>query len=102
MPLVAPATTIVPPGRSEFPQVASPTVSMATSTFFGTLSPLSKASRAPRSRTTFFFSSLRLVAYTSAPAAAAREIAAVATPPPAPCTRTRSLALIRACVNSMR
>ncbi len=43
-PVVAPDTTTVPPGRSarnEWPQVASPTVSMTASTRSGSRAPLS-------------------------------------------------------------
>ena len=51
-PLVAPQTTIVPPGfsaRSECAQVASPTVSMTASTRSGSRAPDSKAWSAPSS-----------------------------------------------------
>ena len=52
MPLVAPATTIRPPGRSarsECAQVASPTVSITASTRSGRRAPDSKAAWAPHS-----------------------------------------------------
>src|SRR6185369_4116150 len=93
MPVVAPATTTVPPGRRDFrecDQVASPTVSITTSTRSGNRSPVGNAARAPQLSASARLPALRLVAYTTAPAATASLIAAEATPPPAPCTRTRS------------
>lgn len=96
---MAPAITTEPPGLRDFrecDQVASPTVSMTTSTRSGSRSPVGSAARAPQERASTRLALLRLVAYTTAPAATASLIAAEATPPPAPCTSTLSPALIRA------
>ena len=90
-PLVAPATTMVPPGRTdrtECDQVAFPTLSRTTSTR-GTRAPGSTAAAAPSASARARRSSDRLVTITSSPAAAPSRIAAVASPPPAPCTSTR-------------
>src|ERR1700739_278114 len=105
MPVVAPATPAVPPGRSDFnecDQVASPTVSITTSTRSGSFSPVVSAARAPQATASERFVLLRLVVYPTAPAATASLIAAEATPPPAPCTSTRSPALMFPCVNNIR
>src|SRR5690606_8534384 len=103
-PLVAPATATTPPGRnerSECCQVASPTVSTTTSTG-GTRVPVSTASCAPISRARSSFSGEREVTVTCSPAARASTVAAVATPPPAPCTSTRWPGCAWAAENSSR
>ena len=85
--------TSVPPGRSdltECDQVAAPTVSITASTRCGSRAPDSNASTAPSSTARFRLASSRLVAKTRSPAALPSTIAAVATPPPAPCTSTES------------
>lgn len=64
-PLVAPAITTVPPRRSDFSewdQVASPTVSITTSTRSGSRSPGASAARTPQVRASARLASLRLVA----------------------------------------
>jgi hypothetical protein len=104
-PLVAPQTTIVPPGRSDFSEcdhVASPTVSSTTSTRSGSRSPLPNTASAPSSRARRPFSSEREVAQTRTPAARPSAITAVATPPPAPWTRTVIPGLTAPRVNSIR
>ena len=95
-PLVAPAHTMVPPGRSErseCAQVASPTVSITASTRSGNRAPGSNASSAPRPRAAARFASEVPVTHTRSPSAAPRAVAADATPPDAPCTSTVSPAL---------
>ncbi len=104
-PLVAPEMTRVPPGLSDFTewdQVAAPTVSMTASTRCGSRAPVSTASTAPSSSARLRLASSRLVAKTRSPAALPSTIAAVATPPPAPCTRTESPGRTPALVNSIR
>ena len=56
----------------------------------------------PSSRARARLASSRLVAQTTSPAARPSTIAAVATPPPAPCTSTRSPGLSPLCVKSIR
>ena len=66
-PLVAPHITIRPPGlseRTEWAQVAWPTLSITTSTRSGSRSPVANTRSAPDSRARFRFASLRLVAQT--------------------------------------
>src|SRR5664280_2096787 len=95
----------VPPGRSdrsECDQVASPTVSSTASTRSGNRAPAASAWCAPSSSARRRLSSSRLVAYTRNPAARASAIAAVATPPPAPCTSTLPPGGTPALVNSIR
>ena len=92
-PDVVPEVMIRPPGRSdrtECDQVAFPTVSITASAFSGSRAPLSNASWAPSSSAFARLASSRLVTSTRSPAARPSTIAAVATPPPAPCTRTVS------------
>ena len=104
-PDVAPATTIVPPGRSErteWDHVAAPTVSITASTRRGRRAPGSTARTAPREIARSRLAASRLVAKTSMPVAAARAIAADATPPPTPCTSTLSPGETRALVKSIR
>ena len=82
---------MVPPGRTErteWDQVAFPTLSSTTSAR-GTRAPGSTAAAAPSVSARSRRSGDRLVTITSSPAAAPSRIAAVASPPPAPCTRTR-------------
>ena len=89
-PLVAPQITIRPPGlrdRTEWAQVAWPTVSITTSTRSGSRAPVSKAWSAPSSRARSRLASVRLVAQIRYPAARPSRISAVATPPLAPWTR---------------
>ena len=81
----------MPPGRSdrsEWFQVAAPTVSMTASTRSGSRAPVSKTWWAPISSARARLASSRLVASTCRPPARARVIRAVATPPPAPWTST--------------
>ena len=104
-PDVVPEVTIRPPGRSariECDQVALPTVSMTASTLTGSRAPDSKTSCAPISSARARLASSRLVARTRSPAARARVITAVATPPPAPWTSTVSPAFSSPRVNSIR
>ena len=92
-PEVVPEVMIRPPGRSErteCDQVAFPTVSMTASAFSGSRSPDSNAAWAPISSALARLASSRLVTSTRSPAARPSTIAAVATPPPAPCTSTVS------------
>ena len=104
-PEVVPEITILPPGRRErieCDQVALPTVSMTASTLIGSRAPDSNTSWAPISRALARLPSSRLVASTRSPAARARVIRAVATPPPAPWIRTVSPALRSPRVKSIR
>ena len=90
-PLVAPDTTIRPPGRnarSECSQVAAPTVSITASTFSGRRVPGSAARSAPAAVARSRLSASREVQNTVWPSAFANTIAADATPPPAPWTST--------------
>ena len=104
-PLVAPEITSVPPGFnafSECSQVAAPTVSITASTRSGSRAPGSNASSAPSSTARARLDSERLVAHTRRPAARPNTISAVATPPPAPWTRTVAPGATPARVNSIR
>jgi hypothetical protein len=104
-PVVAPETTIVPPDfteRIECAHVAAPTVSITASTRSGSRAPGSKAASAPNSSARARFSSDRLVTHTRSPAAAPSRSAAVATPPPAPCTSTVAPGATPEFVNSIR
>src|SRR4051794_30961827 len=104
-PLVAPLITTIPPGRSErreWFQVAAPTVSITASTRSGRRAPDSKTWCAPISSARARLASSRLVASTCRPPARARLIRAVATPPPAPCTRTVWPGLRPPCTKSIR
>ena len=92
-PDVAPHTTTVPPGRrarSECAHVASPTVSTTQSTRSGSRAPDSNAASAPTSNAQARFAGVRAVAQTRNPNSRPSWIAAVATPPDAPCTKTVS------------
>ena len=103
-PLVAPATTMIPPGftdRTECDQVALPTDSRTTSTR-GTRAPGSTAAAAPSARARARRYSSRPVTITSSPAALPSRIAAVASPPPAPCTSTRCPGVARPVTKSIR
>ena len=82
--------------------MAFPTVSMTASTRSGSRPPGSTAAVAPIASARARFDSFRLVANTVSPAATPSTIAAVATPPPAPCTRTDWPEVRPARVNSMR
>ena len=65
-PLVAPQTTIVPPGARDFSecdQVASPTVSITASTRFGSRASGSKAASAPRASAACRLASVRPVTH---------------------------------------
>ena len=93
MPLVAPETTTVPPGRSERSEcahVASPTVSITASTRAG--QPRARLERRVGAELdgAARLASSRLVTHTWKPIASASWIAAVATPPPAPWMSTVS------------
>jgi hypothetical protein len=104
-PLVAPQITIVPPGRSarsEWAQVASPTVSMTASTRSGSRAPAGNAWSAPSSMARSRLASLRLVAQTRYPPARPSRMSAVATPPPAPWTRIVAPGSRPALANSIR
>ena len=104
-PDVAPEITSVPPGFSDFSEwshVAAPTVSATTSTRSGSRAPGSNAASAPSETARARLSSERDVAHTRSPAARPRTISAVATPPPAPCTRIVEPGTTAARVNSIR
>ena len=104
-PLVAPDTTIVPPGLSdltECAQVASPTVSITASTRSGRRAPDSNAWSAPSFTAWLRLSSERPVTHTRIPAALPRTISAVETPPLAPWTRIVDPGATRPRVNSIR
>ena len=68
--------------------MAWPTVSITASTRSGSRAPDSKTWSAPSSRARSRLASLRLVAHIRKPAARPIRMAAVPTPPPAPCTST--------------
>ena len=102
---MAPATTIRPAWLSDFiewAQVASPTVSITTSTRRASRPPDSTPSWAPSWRAFSRASSLRDVTVTWAPAWAASVMAAVETPPLAPWISTRSPGRSLALVKSIR
>ncbi len=97
--------TSVPPGfseRTEWPQVASPTVSITASTRSGSRAPVSNAWSAPSESACARLSSERLVTHIRTPAAAPSTVSAVATPPPAPWTSTVIPGTTPPRVNSIR
>ena len=104
-PDVAPDTTSLPPGlseRTEWPQVALPTVSITASTRSGSRAPASKAWSAPSVSASARLASERLVTHIRTPAALPSTVRAVATPPPAPWTSTVIPGVTRPRVKSMR
>ena len=103
-PDVAPQTSTEPPGRTErieWAHVAWPTDSSTASTRAGRRAPVSTAPAAPSATARSRFSAERDVTQTSRPAAAPSVTAAVASPPPAPCTSTRSPGVSPPAVKSM-